>query len=73
MGLFRLLARITIGLLFIGHGTQKLFGWFGGGGLREPTGSSSSWAFDRGAASPARRCGRSRWWTSSTRARQRAA
>jgi putative oxidoreductase len=32
MGLFRLLARITIGLLFAGHGTQKLFGWFGGGG-----------------------------------------
>jgi putative oxidoreductase len=32
MGLFRLLTRITIGLLFIGHGTQKLFGWFGGGG-----------------------------------------
>ena len=33
MGLFRFLARVTIGLLFIGHGTQKLFGWFGGGGL----------------------------------------
>jgi putative oxidoreductase len=32
MGLFRLLARTTIGLLFVGHGTQKLFGWFGGGG-----------------------------------------
>jgi putative oxidoreductase len=32
MGLFRFLARITIGLLFVGHGTQKLFGWFGGGG-----------------------------------------
>jgi putative oxidoreductase len=32
MGLFRFLARVTIGLLFIGHGTQKLFGWFGGGG-----------------------------------------
>ncbi|HET6696047.1 MAG TPA: DoxX family protein [Gaiellaceae bacterium] len=32
MGLFRLVARMTIGLLFVGHGTQKLFGWFGGGG-----------------------------------------
>jgi len=32
VGLFRLLARVTIGLLFVGHGTQKLFGWFGGGG-----------------------------------------
>src|SRR5215468_8372806 len=33
MGLFRLLARVTIGLLFAGHGAQKLFGWFEGGGL----------------------------------------
>jgi putative oxidoreductase len=33
MGLFRFLARVTIGMLFVGHGTQKLFGWFGGGGL----------------------------------------
>ena len=32
MGLFRLVARTTIGLLFVGHGTQKLLGWFGGGG-----------------------------------------
>jgi putative oxidoreductase len=23
---------MTIGLLFVGHGTQKLFGWFGGSG-----------------------------------------
>jgi putative oxidoreductase len=35
MGLFRLLARVTIGLLFAGHGAQKLFGWFGGGGPKE--------------------------------------
>jgi putative oxidoreductase len=27
------LLRLTIGALFIGHGTQKLFGWFGGHGL----------------------------------------
>lgn len=27
-----LLLRVVIGALFIGHGTQKLFGWFGGGG-----------------------------------------
>ena len=33
MGLGRLLVRSVIGGLFIGHGTQKLFGWFGGGGL----------------------------------------
>ena len=33
MGLGRLILRSAIGGLFIGHGTQKLFGWFGGGGL----------------------------------------
>lgn len=32
MGLGRLLVRGAIGALMIGHGTQKLFGWFGGGG-----------------------------------------
>jgi putative oxidoreductase len=29
----RILLRLVVGLLFIGHGTQKLFGWFGGHGL----------------------------------------
>src|SRR3954451_3009716 len=29
----RLTARLVIGGLFVGHGTQKLFGWFGGPGL----------------------------------------
>ena len=33
MKLGSFLARTTIGALFIGHGTQKLFGWFGGSGL----------------------------------------
>lgn len=33
MKLGRLLLRLTVGGLFIGHGTQKLFGWFGGYGL----------------------------------------
>jgi putative oxidoreductase len=33
MTLGRLLARTVIGGLFVGHGTQKLFGWFGGPGL----------------------------------------
>jgi putative oxidoreductase len=34
MNLGRLIARATIGALFAGHGTQKLFGWFGGPGLQ---------------------------------------
>jgi len=32
MKLGRLIARLIIGGLFFGHGTQKLFGWFGGPG-----------------------------------------
>jgi len=34
----RLLARLFIGGMFIGHGTQKLFGWFGGPGIDGTTG-----------------------------------
>jgi putative oxidoreductase len=30
----RLLLRAAVGSFFIGHGTQKLFGWFGGPGLK---------------------------------------
>jgi putative oxidoreductase len=50
MGIFRLLARVTIGLLFFGHGAQKLFGWYGGGGL-EGTGQ----AFESLGLRPGRR------------------
>lgn len=32
MSLGTLAVRIVVGGFFIGHGTQKLFGWFGGGG-----------------------------------------
>ncbi len=28
------LARVPLGLIFMGHGAQKLFGWFGGRGLK---------------------------------------
>lgn len=34
----RLLARLLIGGLFIGHGTQKWLGWFGGPGIEGTTG-----------------------------------
>jgi putative oxidoreductase len=33
MDLGRLFLRGVVGPLFVGHGTQKLFGWFGGHGL----------------------------------------
>jgi putative oxidoreductase len=32
IGLF--IIRLVVGLTFAGHGTQKLFGWFGGHGLK---------------------------------------
>jgi putative oxidoreductase len=37
----RLLARLFIGGMFIGHGTQKWFGWFGGPGIEGTTGMMS--------------------------------
>ncbi len=39
MSFARLILRASVGGLFIGHGTQKLFGWFGGHGL-EATGQA---------------------------------
>src|ERR1700676_1406681 len=33
MKIGRLLLRVSVGAFFFGHGTQKLFGWFGGPGL----------------------------------------
>jgi putative oxidoreductase len=50
VGIFRFLARVTIGLLFAGHGAQKLFGWFGGGG---PSGTAEG--FDQMGLRPGRR------------------
>jgi putative oxidoreductase len=44
-----LLIRIVVGLLLAGHGVQKLFGWFGGGGLR-----GTAAMFERGGLAPGR-------------------
>ena len=50
MDLGRLLLRLVIGGLFIGHGTQKLFGWFGGPGLE-----ATSQGFESMGLAPGRR------------------
>ena len=42
MNFGRLVARTVIGGLFVGHGTQKLMGWFGGPGLEGTTGMMQS-------------------------------
>jgi putative oxidoreductase len=42
MSVGRLVERGLIGGLFIGHGTQKLFGWFGGPGLAGTEGMMAS-------------------------------
>jgi putative oxidoreductase len=50
MKLARLLLRLAVGGFFIGHGTQKLFGWFGGHGL-----DATAQAFDGMGIRPGRR------------------
>lgn len=42
MNIGRLVARTVIGALFVGHGTQKLMGWFGGPGLEGTAGMMKS-------------------------------
>ncbi len=37
-----LVLRLTLGGLFLGHGTQKLFGWFGGPGMKGTKGMMTS-------------------------------
>ena len=45
-----LLARVVIGLLMAAHGAQKLFGWFGGYGLRKTGGFFEQLGFRPGTA-----------------------
>ena len=42
MDLALLVIRLAVGLLFVGHGAQKLFGVFGGGGLEATAGMFDS-------------------------------
>jgi putative oxidoreductase len=43
-----LLLRLVVGLAFIGHGTQKLFGWFGGHGPKGTGGFFASQGYRAG-------------------------
>ena len=43
-----LIVRLVVGLLLFGHGTQKLFGWFGGRGLAGAAGMVDSLGFRPG-------------------------
>ena len=45
-----LLARVVIGLLMAAHGAQKLFGWFGGSGLKRTGEFMVQLGFERGRA-----------------------
>ena len=40
-----LIIRLIIGITFMGHGAQKLFGWFGGYGLKGTGGWRSQSAY----------------------------
>ena len=48
MSLGLLVLRVVVGALFVGHGTQKLFGWFGGHGLDGTGAWMASVGFRRG-------------------------
>ncbi|GAB4075216.1 DoxX family protein [Barrientosiimonas marina] len=45
-----LIIRLMVGLTFIGHGSQKLFGWFNGGGIKGTAGFFESIGIKPGAA-----------------------
>jgi putative oxidoreductase len=47
-----LIARLILGLAVGAHGAQKLFGWFGGHGLRGTGGYFDTLGFDRVGSSP---------------------
>ena len=48
MSIGLLILRVVVGVLFIGHGTQKLFGWFGGYGPEGTGGFLETLGYRRG-------------------------
>lgn len=50
MKIGRLLLRVAVGGFFFGHGTQKLFGWFGGNGLDATAGAFDAMGLRPGKA-----------------------
>ena len=60
------LLRVIIGALFFGHGTQKLFGWFGGHGIEGTAGFFETIGLSRVASTPRPRAPPRRaagcWW-----------
>ncbi|HVL32119.1 MAG TPA: DoxX family protein [Actinomycetota bacterium] len=48
-----LILRVIVGALFVAHGTQKLFGWFGGYGLQGTGGFLSSLGYRGGTKAAA--------------------
>src|SRR3954465_10316868 len=52
MDIGRLTARAVIGGLFVGHGTQKLFGWFGAQGARRGGGGGGRGGTREGGGAP---------------------
>ena len=71
------MVRVIVGVLFFGHGAQKLFGWFGGYGIEGTGGFFEKLGFPNGklqAASPVwpRPAAASCWpWAFSPRSRSR--
>ncbi len=70
------LIRLTTGILLVPHGAQKLFGWFGGGGIAglaaflDKMSSGPGW-FWAGVLGLLEFCGGRRWRWGSSRDRSR--
>ena len=53
-----LIARMVVGLVMAAHGSQKLFGWFGGYGIAGTGGFFERWASGPAASSRRQRAPR---------------